>query len=122
MKLPKLQLYTKIFIGLLLGIVFGITANQFGFSDFVSSYVKPVGTVFIRLISMIVVPLVFASLLVGTASLNDVRKLGRIGGKTIAFYMCTTAIEPCLYTPLLKSPSNLFFTNTFWIIFKKTLL
>ena len=75
MKLPKLQLYTKIFIGLLLGIVFGIIANQLGFSDFVSDYVKPVGTVFIRLISMIVVPLVFASLLVGTASLNDVRKL-----------------------------------------------
>jgi len=92
MKLPKLQLYTKIFIGLLLGIIFGIAANQLGFSDFVSNYVKPVGTVFIRLISMIVVPLVFASLLVGTASLNDVRKLGRIGGKTIAFYLCTTAI------------------------------
>ncbi len=92
MKLPKLQLHTKILIGLLLGVVFGILANTFGFSDFVTQYIKPVGTIFIRLISMIVVPLVFASLLVGTASLNDIRKLGRIGGKTIAYYLCTTAI------------------------------
>jgi Na+/H+-dicarboxylate symporter len=92
MKLPKLQLHTKILIGLLLGVVFGILANNFGFSDFVTQYIKPVGTIFIRLISMIVVPLVFASLLVGTASLNDIRKLGRIGGKTIAYYLCTTAI------------------------------
>jgi len=92
MKLPKLQLYTKIFIGLLLGLVFGILANQFGFSDFVTVYIKPIGSIFIRLISMIVVPLVFASLLVGTASLDDIRKLGRIGTKTIAYYLCTTAI------------------------------
>ena len=92
MKLPKLQLHTKILIGLLLGVVFGILANRFGFADFVTQYIKPVGTAFIRLISMIVVPLVFASLLVGTASLNDIRKLGRIGGKTITYYLCTTVI------------------------------
>jgi Na+/H+-dicarboxylate symporter len=92
MKLPKLQLHTKILIGLLSGVVFGILANNFGFSDFVAQYIKPVGTIFIRLISMIVVPLVFSSLLVGTASLNDIRKLGRIGGKTIAYYLCTTAV------------------------------
>ncbi len=92
MKLPKFQLYTKIFIGLLLGLVFGILASQFGFSVFVTVYIKPIGSIFIRLISMIVVPLVFASLLVGTASLNDIRKLGRIGTKTIAYYLCTTAI------------------------------
>jgi proton glutamate symport protein len=92
MKPPKLQLHTKILMGLLLGVVFGILANNFGFSVLVNQYIKPVGTIFIRLISMIVVPLVFASLLVGTASLNDIRKLGRIGGKTIAYYLCTTAI------------------------------
>jgi len=92
MKLPKLELYTKIFIGLVLGLIFGILANQFGFSAFVNDYIKPVGSIFIRLISMIVVPLVFASLLVGTASLNDIRKLGRIGTKTIAYFLCTTAV------------------------------
>jgi len=92
MKLPKLKLYTKIFIGLLSGLVFGILANQFGFSAFVTDYIKPVGSLFIRLISMIVVPLVFASLLVGTTSLNNIRKLGRIGTKTIAYFLCTTAV------------------------------
>jgi len=104
MKLPKLELYTKIFIGLLLGLVFGILANQFGFSAFVTDYIKPVGSIFIRLISMIVVPLVFASLLVGTASLNDIRKLGRIGTKTIAYFLCTTAVAITI---------GLFLVNTF---------
>jgi len=92
MKLPKLPLYTKILIGLLAGVVFGILANRLGFSDFVFNYIKPVGSAFIRLISMVVVPLVFASLLVGTAGLNDIRKLGRIGAKTLAYYLCTTII------------------------------
>lgn len=92
MKLPKIELYTKILIGLVLGVIVGIIANKLGFANFISIYIKPFGTAFIRLISMIVVPLVFASLFVGTASLNDIRKLGRIGGKTIIYYLCTTAI------------------------------
>ena len=92
MKLPKLELYTKILIGLILGVIVGIAANKLGIAPFFSTYIKPFGSAFIRLISMIVVPLVFASLFVGTASLNDIRKLGRIGGKTIFFYLCTTAI------------------------------
>ena len=92
MKLLKLQLYTKVLIGLLVGVIFGVLANQWGFSVFVFSYIKPIGSAFIKLISMVVVPLVFASLLVGTASLNDIRKLGRIGAKTVAYYLCTTII------------------------------
>jgi Na+/H+-dicarboxylate symporter len=92
MTLPKLQLYTKILIALALGAVFGVIANRFEFAGFVAVYIKPVGAAFIRLISMVVVPLVFASLLVGTASLKDIRTLGRIGAKTIVFYLATTAI------------------------------
>ncbi|MDJ0765478.1 MAG: dicarboxylate/amino acid:cation symporter [Myxococcota bacterium] len=80
------QLYTKIFIGLVLGVVAGVF---FG-SDI--GEMKPVGDAFIRLISLIVVPLVFVSLVVGTASVNDVRKLGRIGGKTVAYYLATTSV------------------------------
>ncbi|MFW5947389.1 MAG: dicarboxylate/amino acid:cation symporter, partial [Gemmatimonadota bacterium] len=53
---------------------------------------EPLGIAFIRLITMVVVPLVAASLLIGTASLGDLSKLGRIGGKTVAYYMTTTAI------------------------------
>lgn len=92
MKRRKRELYTKILIGLILGVFLGIIANKLAFAPLISTYVKPVGTAFIRLITMIVVPLVFASLFVGTASLNDIRKLGRIGGKTILYYLTTTAI------------------------------
>jgi Na+/H+-dicarboxylate symporter len=92
MKLPKLELYTKILLGLILGAVAGVLANKFGFAGFLSIYIKPFGTAFIRLISLIVVPLVFASLVIGTASLDDIRKLGRIGAKTVAYYLVTTAI------------------------------
>ncbi len=92
MRLPKFQLHTKIFIAMVLGAGFGILANRFGFSNFVINFIKPIGSVFIKLISMIVVPLVFASLLVGTASLKNTRKLGRIGGKTILYFLVTTAI------------------------------
>jgi len=92
MKLLRLQLYTKILIGLLVGVIFGVLANQCGFSAFVFPYIEPIGSAFIKLIRLVVVPLVFASLLVGTASLNDIRKLGRIGAKTVAYYLCTTII------------------------------
>ena len=92
MKLSRLQLHTKILFGLVLGALFGALANRCGFSDFVFTYIKPIGTAFIRLISMVVVPLVFASLLVGTTSLGDIKKLGRIGVKTLVLYVSMTAI------------------------------
>ena len=88
----RLQLHTKILLALLAGMVLGVLANRLGFSGFVAAYIKPLGLLFIRLISMVVVPLVFASLLVGTASLNDIKKLGRIGAKTLLYFLCTTAI------------------------------
>jgi len=108
--LPRLQLYTKILIALVLGAVFGLAAHHFGFAGFVVAYLKPVGSAFIRLISMVVVPLVFSSLLVGTASLTDIRALGRIGAKTILFYLCTTAIAVSIglvLTNVLRPGSSL---------------
>jgi len=89
-----MQLYTKILIGLIAGVVAGAVANVFAIQPLQDLFaaLEPIGTAFIRLITMIVIPLVVASLLVGTASLGDLRKLGRIGGKTLAYYMCTTAI------------------------------
>jgi proton glutamate symport protein len=89
-----MQLYTKILIGLVLGAVVGLIANllDLAWLQAVLIAVEPVGTAFIRLITMVVVPLVAASLLIGTASLGDLRKLGRIGGKTVAYYMATTGV------------------------------
>ncbi len=54
--------------------------------------IRPLGDLFIRLLSFLAIPLVLASLIAGAASLGDVRKLGKIGGKTFAIYICTTAI------------------------------
>ncbi len=62
-----------------------------GFGDTLVSWMKPVGDAFMRLIKMVIVPLVFASLLVGVASLGDIRKLGRMGLRTLGLYMGTTA-------------------------------
>ncbi len=56
------------------------------------SIIKPAGDIFIRLLNMIAVPLVFASLLVGAASLSDLKNVMRIGGKTITYFMITTAV------------------------------
>jgi len=92
MRWSKLTLPTKILVGLLTGAAFGIVANRLGWHDFVVGYIKPVGTAFVKLITMVVIPLVFASLLVGTASLNDIRKLGRIGIRTGAYYLTTTVL------------------------------
>jgi len=82
----KLKLHTKIIIGLILGVVLGLVLGE------KAKIIEPVGTIFLRLITMIVVPLVLVSLMLGTASLGDLRKLGRIGLKTIAYFIVTTVI------------------------------
>ena len=88
-----MQLYTKILIGLAAGVVVGATANWAGLTwlQDLLQMIEPIGTVFIRLIMMIVIPLVVASLILGTASLGDIAKLGRLGGKTVLIYLVTTA-------------------------------
>lgn len=58
----------------------------------VASAIKPLGDIFIRLLMMIAIPLVFASLVVGVSSLHDVGRMARIGGKTISYYLFTTAL------------------------------
>lgn len=93
-----MQLYTKILIGLIAGAVVGAVANlaELTLLQNFLGQIEILGTAFINLITMIVIPLVVASLLVGTASLGDLKKLGRIGGKTLAYYMTTTAIAVTL--------------------------
>lgn len=88
--MKSMKLTTKILIGLIAGIVVGLLLG--GNPDVANNYIKPFGTLFLRMIKMIIVPLVLSSLVVGTASMGDVKKLGRIGGKTIAYYLITTAI------------------------------
>lgn len=90
------KLHWQIIFGLILGFVFGIAGAGMGWGEFTRNWIAPFGTVFINLLKLIAVPLVVASLVTGVASLSDVRKLSRIGGKTIAIYLITTAISVSL--------------------------
>ncbi len=89
-RLRRMQLHTQILIGLLLGAVAGPVLGD------VAVRIKPLGDAFINLLIMVVVPLVMASLIVGTASLGDLRKLGRIGLKTVGYYVVATALAVAL--------------------------
>ncbi|MGL5314177.1 MAG: dicarboxylate/amino acid:cation symporter [Peptostreptococcaceae bacterium] len=95
--MKKMTLTSKILLGLLLGFIFGLILNQFP-SNYIKDtlildgVLKVVGNGFTSAIKMMVVPLVFVSLICGAASMGDVKKLGRIGGKTMLFYLGTTAV------------------------------
>src|SRR5919107_4042946 len=97
---PKgMPLHTRILIGLLVGVVAGVTVNALrgdkdpGVEWFVSNITEPIGALFLRLLLMIVVPLVFSSLVVGVAGIGDVRKLGRVGLKSFAYCLVISAIS-----------------------------
>ena len=89
----KLKLHWQIIIGLVAGAFFGIFAAVYQLGDFTSDWVTPFGTLFVNLLKLIAMPLVFASLVTGIASLADVRKLSRMGGRTIGIYMLTTVVS-----------------------------
>ncbi len=86
------KLHWQIIIGLVLGLVYGLFASQIGLSTFTKDYIKPIGTIFVHLLELIAVPLVLTSLIIGITNLSDIRKLSRMGTKTIAIYLVTTVI------------------------------
>ncbi len=107
-----LALHTKILIGLLAGAVLGISANILTASNpganakviWVAKYVTdPVGQVFLRMLFMVVVPLVFASLSLGVAQLGDLRELGRIGLKVMAYFLLVTALATTIGLALVNT-------------------
>jgi dicarboxylate/amino acid:cation (Na+ or H+) symporter, DAACS family len=97
-----MKLHTKILLGLLIGAAIGITANQTlgGAHPFVAGINKylagPVGQVFLRLLFMVVIPLVFASISLGVAGLGDIRRVGRVGAKAIVYFLLSTALAATL--------------------------
>ncbi|MDD6133868.1 MAG: dicarboxylate/amino acid:cation symporter [Selenomonadaceae bacterium] len=86
-----MNLSIKIFIALILSVVVGLIVGEPAL-PFINWWIAPIGTIFINLIKMMIVPVVFFSLVVGMTSLGDTKKLGRIGLKTILLYLFTTAI------------------------------
>ena len=108
--MKNLALHWKIIIGMVLGVVYGLIANQIGWVSFTNDWIKPWGTIFVNLLKLIAVPLVFASLIKGVASLSDISRLSRIGGKTITFYLASTIIAITIGLFLVNSvrPGNTF--------------
>ncbi|MCA1566516.1 MAG: dicarboxylate/amino acid:cation symporter [Acidobacteria bacterium] len=97
---PKgIPLHTRILIGLVVGVVAGVAANRVfggdhpGVAWAVRHVTEPIGTLFLRLLLMVVIPLVFSSLVVGVAGIGDIRKLGRVGLKSFAYVLVISAIS-----------------------------
>lgn len=89
-KKQRFSLAIQIFIALALGILVGILLQ--GKGDFTKAYIQPIGTIYINLLKFMVVPIVLFSIIDGTISLGDIRRVGSIGWKTFVYYMATTAI------------------------------
>ena len=97
-KKKKIGLTTYIFIALLLGALTGVLLHYFAPAGYVRDQVfvagifEVCGTGFLRLMQMLVVPLVFCSLVCGSSAIGDTKSLGKVGIKTLAFYLVTTAL------------------------------
>jgi Na+/H+-dicarboxylate symporter len=90
--MKSLALHWKILIGMLAGVTFGFIMLEVGGADFVASWIKPLGTIFVKLLKLIAVPLILASLIKGISDLKDISKFASIGLKTIIIYVLTTVI------------------------------
>lgn len=102
-----MPLHTKILLGLVIGAAAGVTCNLLwkGHPTLVwitDNIAGPVGQIFLRLLFMVVVPLVFTSITLGVASLGDIRRIGRVGGRTLVFFLATTALAACIGLTLVN--------------------
>ncbi len=88
----KLSLPAQIAIALLAGIAVGLVFYFIDMPEFTTNYLKPFGTIFVNLLKFIVVPVVLLSMIEGIVSMGDMKKVGAVGWKTVAYFMCTTAI------------------------------
>ena len=88
----KISLPMQILIALVAGIAVGFIALAAGVPDLTTSYLKPFGTIFVNLLKFIVVPVVLLSMIEGILSMDDMKKVGSVGWKTVAYFLCTTAI------------------------------
>lgn len=91
MEKKKLSLPKQIGIALLLGILAGYAFYMLGIPEFTTNYLKPFGTIFVNLLKFIVVPVVLLSMIDGIISMGDMKKVGSVGWKTVAYFLVTTA-------------------------------
>lgn len=96
-----MKLHNKILLGLILGAAAGISAHFLArgagwLTWFNENVANPVGQVFLRMLLMVVVPLVFASITLGVAGLGDLRRVGRVGARTLAYFLLSTTLSATL--------------------------
>jgi len=101
--MKSLALHWKILIGMLAGVTFGFIMLEVGGADFVANWIKPIGTIFVKLLKLIAVPLILASLIKGISDLKDISKFASIGLKTIIIYVLTTVIAISIGLILVNS-------------------
>ncbi|HHP7241665.1 MAG TPA: dicarboxylate/amino acid:cation symporter [Cyclobacteriaceae bacterium] len=94
--MSKLPLHIKIIIGLIAGILYAFISSYLGWNEFTINWIDPFGTIFIRLLKFIAVPLVLFSIISGISGLTDVSRLGKMGGKTLLLYLLSTVIAVSL--------------------------
>jgi len=91
--MPKLELHWRILIGMVLGILFGFGMIQISWgAEFIQDWINPLGTIFVKLLKLIAIPLIVASLVKGISDLKDISKFRNIGLRTILIYICTTVV------------------------------
>ncbi len=90
----KLSLAAQIFIAMVLAIIVGLCMQNV--ASVADSYIKPFGTIFLNLIKFIIAPIVLFSIIANVLSLSDIRKIGMIGGTTLVYSLCTTALATAI--------------------------
>ena len=90
--MKKLALHWKIIIGMFLGFLLGFLANYMGMNSLVTDWVQPFGKIFIKLLILLAIPLIFASLIKGVSGVSDISSLSKMGFKTVGIYLSTTVI------------------------------
>jgi Na+/H+-dicarboxylate symporter len=106
----NIPLHTKIIFGLILGLLVGIASVFAGIGNIISDWVMPFGTIFVKMLKLVAVPLILVSLISGISNLRDTAKLSRIGSKTFGIYILTTviAIIIALFLANFIEPGNAF--------------
>jgi Na+/H+-dicarboxylate symporter len=111
--MKNLPLHVKIMIGLVAGVIWAFLSSSLGWNSFTINWIDPFGQIFIRMLKYIAVPLVLFSIISGISGLKDLSKLGRMGGKTLGFYLFTTvaAVGIGLLLVNIVKPGNMIDEN-----------
>ncbi len=106
----KIPLWLKIILGMFLGLIWGFLATSIGMEKFTLDWIKPWGTIFIKLLKLTAIPLIIVSLINGITSITNISKLSRIGLKTLSLYIATTVLSIILGLTVVNifKPGNSF--------------